>query len=521
MNRWDQLQTSLRLGAIGRREFLAAAAAMGIAGSLTSHALAQTPKRGGHLAMGISEGGTSDSFDPATWNSTYREVMGAQVHDNLVSADEHLAIRPSLAESWEFKTGAKVWVFKIRKGVTFHNGKTLTPADVVYSINHHRGKDSKSMAKAIVAGVDDITVTGPNEITIVLNSANIDLPYLLTDWRIVIVPEGSAFNGVGTGAFVLESFEPGIRLRTKRNVNDWRQDRGYVDTVETLAINDPTARLSALLSGAAHLIDAVPASSVNQLEKNGQVQIFKATGSFHGTMAMLADARPYENLDLRLALKYAIDREAVLKTVFHGYGVLANDQPIPPSFPFYAADIPQRRYDPERAKFHLKKSGYTDPVVFTACDAAFPGALETAQVFQSSAANAGINVKIDRVPNDGYFSKYWAKVPFFGSLWGGKATSDLLLAVEYSGDSPINESHWKNPKFDQLLIASRAETDKAKRQQMYHDMQLLIRDDAATITPIFKATIDGGSKNLRGFVPSPVQQLSNYRAAEMVWFGNA
>jgi peptide/nickel transport system substrate-binding protein len=518
---WNHVQAKFLAGQLDRRQLLTTAAVLGVSGRLVQAALAQAPKRGGHLILGIDQGSSTDSLDPAAWNSAYMLCFGPQLYDTLSVVDERVAVKPALAESWAPKAGVKEWVFKLRKGVTFHNGKSLTSADVVYSINHHRGKDSRSGAKAVVASIADIKATAPDEVTITLDGGNVDLPYLMSDWHLGIVPEGSRFDGMGTGPFVLESFKPGVRARTKRNTNDWRSDRGYVDSVESIVINDNTAKVTALLSGNVHMINRIPSNVVDVIEKNPQLKVVNAPGGTHGAMAMLSDTAPCDNLDLRLALKYATDRETILKTVLHGYGKLGNDQPIPSYDPVFAANIPQRTYDPDQAKFHYKKSGHSGPLAYTTADGTFTSALEVAQVFQASAAKTGIDIQLNRVPNDGYYANYWSKVPFFATLWTGRPTADMLLTAAYSSTSALNESHWKNPKFDQVLVAARSELDAAKRKQMYHDLQLMVRDEAATVIPFFNNTIDGASRRIQGFVPTPVGQMSGYRAAEMVWFGDA
>src|SRR5262249_46565636 len=151
-------------------------------------------------------------------------------------------VRPVLATSWEAKPGAAQWVIKLRQGVTFHNGKTMTADDVVYSLNLHRKADSKSGAKAYFSTFTDIARTAPDGISITLSGGNADIPYLLADYHLCILPAGGdPSSGVGTGAFVLKSFQPGVRTLATRNPNYWNPDRGHVASVETIAINDPTA----------------------------------------------------------------------------------------------------------------------------------------------------------------------------------------------------------------------------------------------------------------------------------------
>jgi peptide/nickel transport system substrate-binding protein len=519
MNDWDRIQVWLRVGTISRREFLGRAAALGMSTAVATHVLAQTPKRGGHLLLGIDGGNAGDSLDPVRQVSDYPVVIGHQLYNTLTELDEHLKAQPELAESWDAKSGAREWVFKLRKGVTFHNGKELTAADVVYSINHHRGKDSKSPVKALLESVTDLKVTDKDEITLTLDSGNADMPILMAERRLLIGPEGSSFtDGVGTGAFILQSFQPGVRTLTKRNPNYWRRDRGFVDSVETLAINDPVARLSALQSGAIHLMNRVHPRTARQLQEDPRTQLFNTEAGWHITFPMRTDTPPFDNNDLRLALKYAVDRDALLRTVLRGYGKVGNDHPIPAFDPFFAADIPQRRYDPDKAKFHMKKSGYLGPIVLSVADVAFPGAVDAAQLFQASAAKAGITLQLDRQPNDGYFADVWLKKPFIASGWSGRPTADLMFSIAYKSDARWNETFWKRPAFDKLLIAARAELDFAKRKQMYREMQLMVHEEGGAVIPVLKNDLDAGLKKVRGFVSTPSWQMSGARAPEKVWF---
>ena len=161
--------------------------------------------------------------------------IGMQMYNQLTELDINGIPQPSLAESWDTKSGGKEWVFKIRKGVTFHNGKEVTAADVVYSMEHHHGPDSKSPAKPLMSPIATIKATDKYEVTFALESANAEIHYLLSDYHLCVGPEGSNFqDGIGTGAFILDSFKPGDRTITKRNPNYFISDRGFVDSVESV-----------------------------------------------------------------------------------------------------------------------------------------------------------------------------------------------------------------------------------------------------------------------------------------------
>lgn len=511
---------------LSRRGFLGGGLAIGAAALVGLDAKPlraedAAPRRGGHLIVGLDNASAGDTLDPARLTGRYIIVVGQQLYDTLVEVDAKLQIKASLAESWEPNKDATEWAFKLRKGVNFHNGKPLTAADVVYSLNRHRGEKSQSAAKSLVASIEDVRANGDHEVVIRLSSGLADLPYILADYHLGIIPEnGDPVAGVGTGPFVLQEFQPGVRALTKKNANDWRNDRGYVESVESLAINDATARISALQSGAVHLISRVDPKSAVSISKNEALQLFSVAGAGHSTLAMRTDLAPYDNNDLRLALKYAIDREAVVKTVLQGFGRIGNDQPVPDFDPFYNASLPQYAYDADKAAFHFKKAGIDAPITISVAESSAPGAVDALQLFQATAAAAGITINIDRVPNDGYWENVWMKKPFSVGAWSGRPTADLMLSQVYKSDSNWNETFWKRPNFDKILVEARSELDQARRKEMYGELQRQIHDDGGAIIPAFFNFLDAGTAKLRGFEPNPTYQLSGFRAPEKVWFAD-
>jgi peptide/nickel transport system substrate-binding protein len=238
---------------IKRRDFIQLAVAAGLtvsmADSMFSKAMAAVPKQGGRFRMGISWGSTTNSLDPATYLDNYMFTVGLTIRSLLAQVDPNGNIETDLAESFEPSNGAKVWTVKLRKGLTFHNGKDVTPADVIASIRHHMGADSKSAVKSVVAQIEDIKPDG-DQVIFNLKGGNGDFPYVLSEQRLAIMPAKDSgdvdwASGIGTGPYVLEKFEPGEVTRAKRNPN-YHRDTWFED-VEILSIIDPTARTSALL----------------------------------------------------------------------------------------------------------------------------------------------------------------------------------------------------------------------------------------------------------------------------------
>ncbi|CAO97437.1 ABC transporter substrate-binding protein [Erwinia tasmaniensis] len=513
---------------MNRRNFIKTTGAFSVAAACggwplsslwAAEAAPETAKKGGHLIVGIDNASSTDRLDPAFWFESYMYFVGSQLFNCLVEVDEQGKIIPSLAESWEAHDGSKTWIVNIRQGVQFHDGRTLSAKDVVYSLNHHRDEKSSSSVKGYLEPVISLEAATANQVVIKLKEPNVEFIALLSDVHFAITAENESFDkGIGTGAFILENFKPGVRTLVKRNPNHWNPARGHVDSVETLAMNDSTARVAALASGSAHLINRVNPRIVDRLKKMPTVQLLRSRDSQIFTFPGLANAAPFNTLDGRLALKYAIDRQQIISTVLSGYGTVANDNPIFPSSPYFAKDIPQRPYDPEKARYHWKKSGFDGPLVLSVAEAGFPGAVDAGQLYQNSAARAGIPLKVERVPDDAFWDNVWMKKPFVSSNWALRPTADALLSLVFTSNAPWNESQWKEPAFDLLVKAARAEQDEQKRQQIYHDIQVMLVEKGSEIIPLYADALDAASSKIRGFVAIPGFTMSGNRAAEKVWF---
>ena len=510
---------------LDRRQFLGATALVGAAAGLSAvpligEARAETaPTQGGHLRLGMSGGSTTDSLNPTTYLSWVPCNIGYQLMNGLVEIDEHNQATPELLMNWESKPGAADWVFDVRKGITFSNGKTLDADDIIYSMNLHRGKSS-SPAAPTLAPITDIKKLSPNQIQITMSSGNADLPFLLSDYHILVVPNGFTdwANPIGTGAFVLEHYEAGVRCITKKTRPYWKPNCGYVDSVETLTINDVSARTAALLSGQVDAINRLDARTVDLLKRRPKVHVIRSAAGQHGLFVMNCTDAPYSDNNVRLALKYAIDREQLLNTVLKGYGRIGNDQPIPSTNQYYDGSLPQHSYDPDKAKFYLKKAGQSQlNVELSVNDVAFTGATDAAQLFQQTAQSAGITLAIKQQPADGYWSNIWMKAPFCASYWGGRPTADQMLTIAYKSDAPWNDTFWKNPQFDKLLLAARVELDQSKRKEMYGQMQGMISDTGGALIPLFIDYLEAGSNRVHGMKPNPLFDFMGERIGEKVW----
>ncbi len=527
MPRLKQLENLFRTGQLSRREFIARVSAMGLAAAISpslfssSASAAATPQKGGRLRIGLTGGSTSDSLDPATLYAMMMQVVVyGSLANSLVEIDHRNQPVPELAESWEASPDAKQWVFKLRQGVEFHNGKTFDADDVIFSINHHLGKDSKSAAKAIVKPIADIKKDGKFNVIFTLESGNADFPYILSDYHLCIMPkDADPKAGIFTGGYVIKEFEPGVRALATRNPNYFKSDRAHFDEVEVLSIADVNARTNALKTGQIDVMNRVERKTVHLFKRMPGIQILKQNGFKHYTYAMLCDQDPYQNKQIRLALKYALDREQFVKTILRGYGVVGNDHPIARSNRFFAKDLPQRQYDPDKAKFHFKKAGVPDQAFqLHAAEAGFPSAVDAAVLYQENAARAGIKIEPVREPNDGYWSNIWMKKKWCCVFWGGRVTEDMMFTTAYAADAPWNDTHWDNPRFNELLVAARSELDNKKRADMYAEMQGIVRDDGGVVVPAFATDLAAATDKIAHGPLAVNWEIDGLRGPDRWWF---
>jgi peptide/nickel transport system substrate-binding protein len=229
---------------------------------------------------------------------------------------------------------------------------------------------------------------------------------------------------------------------------------------------------------------------------------------------------PFNDNNVRQALKYAIDRQEMVNKVLNGFGEVGNDHPIGRSNRFHAAELEQHTYDPDKAKHYLKQAGLDSlNVSLSAADAAFTGAVDAGVLYSESAKAAGINIEIVREPNDGYWSNVWMKKPWCAVYWGGRPTEDWMFATAYASGVPWNDTFWEHERFNKLLAEARSELDEEKRREMYAEMQGIVSNEGGTVIPMFASYVMAHSTAIA--TPEKVGAnwtLDGFRAVERWWF---
>ncbi len=515
VNQLDWMVAQAKAGRMSRREFVGRTTALGVSAGLASAlfgkaAQAQEAKKGGVIRVGMQGGESTNSLDPALAASEVPFQVNMTWGEMLCDVKPDGTLDMRVAEEVSSSPDATEWKFKVRAGVEYQGGGTVTAEDVVATLKRHTDEKAQSGALGIVQGIADMKAEG-DMVTLKLNAANADLPYLMADYHLIIQPGGGVDNpaaGIGAGPYAVVVNEPGVRHTFKKHPNYFDSTIGHADEVEILVINDNTARTAALQSGQVHMINRVDPKIVELLKGVPGVQIKAVAGRGHYVFIMHVNKAPFDNNDLRMALKYAINRQEMVDKILGGLGSRGNDFPINAAYPLFDETIPQREYDAALAAEYYKKSGHDgSPIVLRTA----------ANLFAASANAAGIPLQIQLEPDDGYWSNVWNVQPFIASYWGGRPVQDQMYSTAYLSTAEWNDTKFKNAKFDELLLAARGELDTAKRKGMYSEMAKILRDEGGLILPMFNDFVSGVSDVIGGWVDDPNGELMNGRAQVKTW----
>ncbi len=452
-------------------------------------------------------GGEKSSIDPAV-NVNQGDFMNVNaLYEPIVQLDDNLTPQPWLAESWESNGDATEWTFHIRKGVKFHDGSPLTAADVVSTYRRVLDPVSGVAAKELTF-IKPENVTAKDDYTVVFkpDSATVELPLLIANKFAYISKKGVtaedlAKKSYGTGPFEIENFIPSDPTVTlKANPDYWRTGLPKAPCVEISAISEAFARTTALISGEIDVAATIDVTTLSMLQSNPDVTIDKSSQGLIVDLAMWTDTPPFDDARVRQAMKLVVDRQAMLDTVYLGYGYLGNDNPIPlnSTDAFRNDPIPQ---DIDKAKALLAEAGHPDGIsVDLYTGDIIGGAVNFAQAYQQMAAKAGIKVNIIKSPADSYWDEIWLKKPFVTSYWGVRPAG-TAFAIAYRGSAKYNETHWHNKDFDDLLDKASSTVDGKQRTELYKQAGALLSSDGGMIFPAFVGILSASRKTCSGFRP--------------------
>jgi peptide/nickel transport system substrate-binding protein len=488
---------------LGVGGLLAACGSSSSSAPSASASAAAKPKRGGTIKLASTGGGSADTLDGNNCVTNLDFARAPQLYDTLLEVDPNFIPRLHLAEELSSNAGATEWTIRVRKGVEFHNGKPLTIDDVLYTFN--RIVKNKYSAASGLASFDLKNAKKLDQYTVRIPMT---APYsivpitLVGNGEISIVPIGyDPKKPVGTGPFKYESFTPGTQSTFTRNPNYFISGEPYADKVVIVDYSDETSQVNALLSDQATCVDQLSVASVDAIKSGGKVaKIWVGPGWVPFTMRL--DVAPFNDVNVRQAMRLVIDRPELQRVVYGGYGYLGNDI-FARTDPEYDTAIPQRHQDIAQAKSLLKKSGHEGLTVTLVTAPVKSGAVEMAQVLKQQAAAAGITVNLDSITSGEFYGPNYLKWTFAQDWWSGYP---YLRQAGYSmvPGAPWDECHWSTSpygsKYLSLYKQALSTVDKTKQTGLVHEMMMMDWNYGGYIIPAFNPVIVGQSPSLQGAV---------------------
>jgi peptide/nickel transport system substrate-binding protein len=430
-----------------------------------------------------------DTFDPAMSTATSTHMVTINIFDTLVRlSDDGRDFVGELAESWRV-VDATTWQFKLRRGVKFHNGEEFNAESVKFSLDATLSPERNTRARPIYAAFKEVRIDDPYTVSIVTHK-----PYAITLAQLQFLqmtpPKYVAKVGweefgrrpVGTGAFKFKDWQRDVRVVLEANDTYWKGPP-KVRAVAFKPIPEDGSRIAALQRGEVDIIDAVPYDRVREIEAASGLRISARQGEQIYIGLDTLRVEPFKKKEVRQALNYAVNADAIVKNLLLGYAVRLNG-PFFPTTPGYDPNVKPYPFDPERAKRMLAQAGYPNgfDVEFTVSPT-LQGIAKGGEVGEAIAGQlgrVGVRAKLSIQESAAVFSAYAAKklqmylFPWKSSPESGRHLETLL-------HSKTRGYYYQNPDTDRLLEAYFSTLETKKRQELGRELHAYLREDAPWI----------------------------------------
>jgi peptide/nickel transport system substrate-binding protein len=508
-----EARTEGRETGITRRAALLGAAglAAGIAIGGNSEAFAATAKarakRGGNLRVGVPGNGVKDIIDGQNILTKADQARLMAGWETLLTFDRNYKLsNDGLAESVE-PAGKMAYTIRLHKGLEFHNGKSVTADDVIYSLQRLTTKKLALDGGTGVTSVDPKKLKKMDNLTVRVGLLQPDstIPFGLASYTAGIVPVGYTSKGtsmkqgqIGTGPFVLESFDPGKQSVHTRFANYWRGGGlPSLDQITVIDLDDDTARINALIAGQIDVMTDVPFAETKLITGQSALVLFENAGAGWLPLCMRVDQKPFTDVRVRQAFRLIVDRPAMLEQAIAGHGRIANDlySAFDPAF----LKLPQRTQDIDKAKSLLKAAGQENLTIDLPTNEQAAGMNEMCKVFAQQAKAAGVTVNV-KILDSTTFNNGYLKWTFSPDFWGTRFYLPQVAQGSLKG-APFNETHWPlpNSNFASLYKQALAESNAAKRTEIEHTMMHQEFESGGYIIPFNNNLVDAYSKKVTGF----------------------
>jgi peptide/nickel transport system substrate-binding protein len=496
-----------------RREAMALIPGALAAVTLGGKARAQgTPKRGGILH--ISAPTNPSSLDPATGGAGSDHAFLFTMYDTLTEWEfETLKPKPGLAESWKF-TDPTTFVLNIRPGVTFHDGTPLDAEAVKFNLERNKS-DPKSNIKADLATVASAEVTGPMQVTLKLNIPDAALPGILSDRAGMMVSpaalKASAAGNVsrtpvGAGAYVFVSWADGERIIVKRNEKYWKRDRPYPDGIEFAIISELTTGVRSITAGQNDLIYQLPPRQKAIVERSSNLKVVNGPTLYVFQIFLNWAKPPFDDIRVRKAFNFAIDREAFVKAALAGLAEPAYMN-LPKSHWAYDKSVAELYpYNPEMARKLLAEAGFKEGTVIEIGGYPDQDSVQRQEILIEQFRKAGIGIRFINAP------VAEASAAFFGpekrgsgllAAWTGRPDPSLTYSLMFMKDAYYNGGRAPvPPELEGAIKESRASEDIEIRRKAFATVQRLVMENAFVAPLAFQFELVAMNKRVQGYKPN-------------------
>ena len=511
-------------GRIDRRAFLRSAAVLGMAApllsALTPNRLRAAANRTTVVTVGMPV--PAGLIDPLTVADTGSVCLLSQTGEYLAASDPMLHLQPVLAESWEPNADGSVWTFKIRRGVKFHDGRTLSAADVVATMDRLADPKNGSIALSAFAGtlskggaqaLDDATVRFQ------LDAPNGSFPYLVSsdNFNAIILPAdyagGFEHNFNGTGPFRLERYTAKAHASFVRNDHYWGA-KAMPDRVLFRFYDSIQAQVLAMQGGQLDVLLHVPVQGSQALLADPDLNIVALKSSAHEQVHMRTDQGTFADARVRRATALCLNRENLVRGMFRGRAVLGNDSPFAPIFAATDPTVPQREQDLVKAKELLAAAGVPNGFKAILTSERFQELPDYAVVIQNAVRKIGVDLTLNVEDQ----SAYYGRAVFGSSDWldsqmgiedyAHRGVPNTILRASLGSGGTFNAAHFNNPQYDRLVASYIAALDPAAQRATAGRIQRLLLEETPVITAYFYDWLSVTAKHVSGVRPTAMGQLN-------------
>jgi len=512
-------------GRIGRRDFLRHAGVIGMSvpliGALgfSARPARAAGRRGGTIRVGMTV--PAGAIDPLTVADAGGVALLSQAGEYLAVSGPDLHLRPMLAESWSPNQDGSIWTFKIRDGVKFHDGRAMTVADVVATMDRLADPANGSVALSVFAGVlskGGAVAVDAQTVAFHLDAPNGNFPYLVSsdNYNAIILPADYAgdfaktFNG--TGPFRLETFTPKARASFVRNAAYWGGDV-LPDRTVFIFYDGAQAQVLAMQGGQLDALLHMQVQGGQALLADPSLNVVNLKSSAHEQMHMRCDTGPFADKRVRRALALCLNRDHLVTGLFRGMASPGNDSPFAPAFPSTDPTAPQRAQDIAQAKQLLAAAGLAFGFAVTLTTERFAEIPDYAVVIQNAAKQIGIRISLNVEDQSAYYGRStfgqsdWLDSVLGIEDYGHRGVPNTLLTASLGSKGAFNAAHFRNAEYDRLVAGYIAALDPTAQREAAGQIQRLLLDETPVITAYFFDWLSVTSKRIAGVRPAAAGQL--------------